>query len=502
MKKILTIVMDGFGLKEETEGNAVAQAATPNFDKMREEYSYATLQASGEHVGLPIGVVGGSEVGHSVMGAGRIIKAEELIINDMFSQNQLDDNDVFNEAIAQIKSKDKDVHLMILCSDGRVHSNLKHLLLMMEKLKDLGIKNMYLHLITDGRDTEIHASFKYIKIVKDSIKILKVGKIATICGRYYAMDRDNKWDRTQKYADLLTRGVGIETESVMKTIQACYIKNVTDEFIPPILVNREGLIKNGDMLFWLNFRTDRAKQILYGLTNPDFENFPIKKMPDLKLVTLFPVDKKVKGKHLLEENPIENTLGSYFSALGLTQARIAETEKYQHVTSFFDSQINKKLDGCDTYHIPTPPEKPDLKPEMNALEVCNTTIKCMEKDYDFILVNFCNPDMVGHTGDMLAAIKAVQVVDLCIGKLIEAAEENFYTIVLTADHGNAETMSDEEGNPITAHTTNPVPFIIRDKKVKLNSEGDLTQVAPTILEYMDIAIPKEMKETPSLLKDK
>ena len=495
--------MDGFGLREETEGNAVLQAATPNFDKMREEYSCAVLKASGEHVGLPIGVVGGSEVGHSVIGAGRIIKGEELIVNDMFSQNELDENEVFKEAIARIeKNKSKDVHLMILCSDGRVHSNLKHLLLMMEKLKDLGIKNMYLHLITDGRDTDTHASFKYIKIVKDSIKILKVGTIATICGRYYAMDRDNKWDRTQKYADLLTRGVGIETESVMKTIQACYLKNVTDEFIPPILVNKEGLIKNGDTLFWLNFRTDRAKQILQSLTNPDFDEFQIKRMADLKLVTLFPVDKKVKGKNLLEENPIENTLGTYFSDLGLTQARIAETEKYQHITSFFDSQINKKLDGCDTYHIPTPNEKPDLKPEMNALEVCNTAIKCMEKDYDFILVNFCNPDMVGHTGDMLSAVKAVQVVDLCIGKLVEAAEENFYTIVLTSDHGNAEMMIDEEGNPVTAHTMNPVPFIIRDRKVKLKEEGDITQIAPTILEYMDIAIPKEMKDTPSLLKNK
>ena len=494
--------MDGFGLREETEGNAVHQAATPNIDKMREEYSESVLQASGEHVGLPIGVVGGSEVGHSVIGAGRIIKAEELIVNDMFSKNELDENPVFKEAISYIKGKDRDVHLMILCSDGRVHSNLKHLLLMMEKLKDLGIRKIYLHLITDGRDTETHASFKYIKIVKDSIKILKVGTIATICGRYYAMDRDNNWERTQKYADLLTRGVGIETESIMKTIQACYLKNVTDEFIPPILVTREGLIKNGDMLFWLNFRTDRAKQILLSLTNADFEEFQIKKLTDLKLVTLFPVDKKVKGKYLLEENPIENTLGTYFSDLGLTQARVAETEKYQHVTSFFDSEINKKLDGCDTYHIPTPRENPDLKPEMNALEVCNTAIKCMEKDYDFILVNFCNPDMVGHTGDMLAAIKAVQVVDLCIGKLIEAAEENFYTIILTADHGNAELMNDEEGNPLTAHTMNPVPFVIRDKKVKLKPEGDLTQVAPTILEYMDIAIPKEMKETPSLLKSK
>ena len=502
MKKILTIILDGFGIKEEVEGNAVKQAYMPNFDKLWNEYPHCTLKASEKAVGLPFDVFGNSEVGHSTIGAGRLIKQVEFLVNELFEEDLIDENEVFKDVVEKIKAENKDVHFMILCSDGGVHSTLNHLLLMFRKLKNIGIKNIYFHLITDGRDTATTSSFKYIQIVQDSIKAMGIGKIASISGRYYAMDRDTNWNRTKKYVDLITKGEGIEASSIMKAIKACYTKKITDEFIPPILFNKKGLIKDGDVLFWMNFRADRARQILTSLTNEDFDEFAVNKMPNLDLITLFEVGGNVKGRHLLKQDTIENPLGVYLSNLGLTQARIAETEKYAHVTYFFDNEHPLPKEGCNAYLIPSPKVATyDLRPEMSAMEVCEKTIKCMEKDYDFILTNFANPDMVGHTGNMNATVKALQVVDLCLGKLIEAAEEHFYKLIILSDHGNADIMIDEEGRPVTTHTKSLVPFIITDKKVELH-DGDLTNVAPTILEYMDIALPKEMKETPSLFKKK
>ena len=504
MKKILTVVLDGWGLRDEVEGNGVLQAVKPNFDKLWSTYPHCTLEASSEYVGLPKGVFGNSEVGHSTIGSGILIKQAELIVNELFEEDRINENEVFKETIKDIKESNKDVHLMFLCSNGGVHSSLNHALFLLNALKKAAVKNVYFHLITDGRDTDAHSSFKYIEQVMNVIKDLGIGSIATICGRYYAMDRDTNWDRTQKYVDLVTRGVGLEIKSIMPAIKACYMKNITDEFLPPLLVNRAGLIKNNDVLFWLNFRIDRAKQILESITNPHFDKFPVLKMPDLHLVTLFSVDKNVKGEELLKETEgTKNPLGIYFANLGLSQARVAETEKFAHVTYFFDNGHPLPKENCNSYLIPSPKVATyDLKPEMSALEVCNKTIECMEKDYDFILTNFANPDMVGHTGKLEATIKAVQVVDLCLGKLISAAEDNFYTIIVLADHGNAEVIIDDEGKVVTSHTTSPVPFIITDTKITELHDGDLTQVAPTILEYMDIAKPDEMKSTISLFNKK
>ena len=502
MKKILTVILDGFGLRNEVLGNAIKQALMPNFSKLWNEYPHSVLEASEGFVGLPSGVFGNSEVGHSTIGAGRLIKQEDLLINELFLEDKIDENEMFKNVVDNIKSGNKDVHLMILCSKGGVHSNIDHLIMVMQKLKKLDIKNVFLHLITDGRDTDTHSSFKYIEQVINEIKETGVGKLATVCGRYYAMDRDTNWERTAKYADLITKGVGVEGPGIMQIIKACYIKNITDEFIPPILLDKEGLIKNGDVLFWLNFRADRAKQILTCLTDAEFNKFPLKKMPELKVLTFFSVDKGIKTDNLLEQEKVENPLGIYLAKLGLTQARIAETEKFAHVTYFFDSEAPLPKENCDSFLVPSPKVATyDLQPEMSAMEVCNKTIKCMEKDYDFILTNFANPDMVGHTGDLISTIKAVQVVDLCLGKLLEAAEENFYTIFILGDHGNADIVIDEEGKSVTTHTLNPVPFIITDKKTEV-FDGDLTGVAPTILEYMDIAKPEEMKETPSLFQKK
>ena len=500
MKKIITIVLDGFGLRDEIEGNAVKQALMPNFNKLWDNYPCSMLEASGEAVGLPSGQFGNSEVGHMAIGAGRLVKQKEVLIDELLSTGEFaEDQDLLN-AFNDIKEHNRKTHLMILCSDGGVHAQVRHLIKMLEILKEQGITNVYLHLITDGRDTNSLSAYKYISQVKDAINTYSIGEIATICGRYYAMDRDNNWNRTKQYYDLITRGIGVKTNAIMNTIQTCYIKNITDEFLPPLLINEDGLIGKNDALIWLNYRTDRAKQILSALTNQSFDAFAVDKMPNLKLTTMFPVDKSVVHKPILDWIPIENTLGVYLSNLGMTQARIAETEKFSHVTTFFDGEYQKTLDNCDRYLMPSPKVATyDQAPEMAALEICKKTISSMEKDYDFILVNFANPDMVGHTGDMLATIKGLQAVDLCLGKIIESAEENFYTIVLLADHGNADIMVKPDGDICTTHTSSKVPFIITDPKLEL-IDGDLTQVAPTILDYMDIARPKEMKETPNLFK--
>ena len=500
MKKILAVVLDGWGMREEVHGNAIKQAVLPNFTKMWNEYPHSLLSASGAAVGLPDGQFGNSEVGHLALGAGRLIKQKEVVIDEMFQNNDLDKNEYFNETIEYAKTNNKPIHMMALCSDGGVHALVRHFIKMLEELKKREVKEVYFHLITDGRDTDSHSSYKYIKEVEDAAKKLGIGAVATISGRYDIMDRDNKWDRIKKAYDVITRGAGNRTLDIKMYIDTCYSKGVTDEFIPPVLVNEKGIIKNGDVLLWMNYRPDRARQILQTLTDPNFNSFQHYKMPDLKVITLYPV-KDVENIHpLLENTVVNNSFGVYISNLGLTQARIAETEKFAHVTNFFDGEFKGKIDNCDRFLIPSPlVDTYDMKPEMSAIDVCKKTINCMDKDYDFILVNFANPDMVGHTGNMEAAIKAVQVVDLCLGKLKEVADDNFYTMFVLADHGNADIMLDEKNNPVTTHTTSLVPFIVTDKKIKVEN-GHITQFAPTILEYMDIAIPKEMKGTKSLIE--
>lgn len=500
MKKIITVILDGFGMRDEVIGNAVKQSVKSNFDNLWHTYPHSLLEASGPFVGLSEGQMGNSEVGHMAIGGGRLIKQKETLTNEMFANNDLENSELYKDAVEYAKTNNKKIHLMILASDGGVHSEISHLIKFYEQLVKDGITKIYFHLITDGRDTDPKVSYRYVNQVKEAIKIFGVGKIATVCGRYYAMDRDNKWDRTKKYYDVIVRGNGVKTTGIMKTIQTCYEKGINDEYLPPILLDENGRIADGDVLFWLNFRPDRARQILQALTTPNFDKFATNKLPNLKVATLYPVDKSVKVPYLLNMEPIENALGVYLSDLGLSQARIAETEKFAHVTTFFDCERTEPLENCDRFLIPSPQvETYDMKPEMSAIEVCRKAVSCMEKDYDYILVNFANPDMVGHSGDLIATIKAVQVVDLCLGKIVEAAEENFYTMFILADHGNAELVHDENGNPITAHTTNKVPFIVTDSKVEL-VDGDITQVAPTILDYMDITIPKEMNEHPTLFK--
>ncbi len=499
MRKILTIVLDGFGYREEKLGNAIIEANPRNFNTLWENYPHSLLYASEQRVGLLPNQFGNSEVGHMTIGAGRKIIQNETRIHE-FLDETIEENELFKQFVAKYKDTNKRVHIIGLFSDGRVHADWEHFFKLYDHLLKNGIKSIYFHLITDGRDTSITSSYSYIEKLEERLKQTKVGKIATLCGRYYAMDRDHKFDRTKLYYNLIVKGKGNKFEKAKTAIQACYQKQITDEFLAPILLEEDGLIRDGDALFWMNYRTDRAKQILDCFTNLEYNNFPVTKFSNLDIYSFVPIDKAIPTKVFLEEQKIENPLGIYLSNLGLTQARIAETEKYAHVTYFFDGEYDGPIENCTKILVPSLKIKTyDLDPRMSAVEVTKKCIACMEKDIDFIFLNFANPDMVGHTGNFDATVNAVTTVDLCLGKLIEEAENNFYKVIVLADHGNADCMYNEQKEPITTHTLAKVPFIIVDDAIKLKEEGDLTNVAPTILDYMDIAKPKEMKDSESLL---
>ena len=502
MKKILTIILDGFGQREESHGNAIIKANPKNFYEAWKKYPHTLLSASEEPIGLKKGQFGNSEVGHMTIGAGRKLEQDFDRIHN-FLDEEIDKNEKYKSLIERVKKLDSSIHIMGLFSDGLVHTDIEYFFKLYDHLINSGITKIYFHVITDGRDTDIKSSYKYISRLEKRLKETDIGKIASICGRYHAMDRDKKTERTKFYYDLVARGKGVVTKEIKKAIEKSYQKKVTDEFLPPILVSPEGIIKDGDTLIWMNYRTDRAKQILdCFVNNKTYENFEVKEYSDLQVYSFVKIDKKIPTITFLEDKIVENPLGIYLSKLGLTQARIAETEKYAHVTYFFDGEYDGNIENCNKYLIPSLKIKTyDLDPRMSAVAVTKKTIQCMEKDVDFILVNFANPDMVGHTGNFEAAVNAVITVDMCLGKLLEEAENNFYKVIITSDHGNVDKMLDENGNPITTHTTAKVPFVIMDKNIALE-EGDLTNIAPTILEYMDIAIPKEMKESKSLLKEK
>lgn len=496
MKKILTIILDGFGYREEEKGNAILAAHMKTFTELWNKYPHALLEASEEAVGLSKGQAGNSEVGHMTIGAGRLLKQSEMLVNDFLKEPDMENANV----IKLLDNKDKDVHIMGLCSDGNIHAGVDDFLSMYKFLIDNGFTKIHFHLITDGRDTGVHDAMKYINMIKDIIIEYGVGDIVSICGRYYAMDRDENWDRTKAYYDLVVGGKGLSSINIEKSINSSYEKGITDEFIKPIICSKN-TIKNGDVIMWMNYRADRAKQILSSIVNwSTFEGFSTENMKDTLVFSFLPVDKKIKTYNLIEPVVVKNSLGLYLSELDFTQARIAESEKFPHVTYFFDGGVDGKIKGCDKFHIPSPSVATyDLKPEMSCVEVTKRVILSMNNDYDFILVNFANPDMVGHTGNMDAATKACMAVDMCLNKIMEKAEDNFYKVVILADHGNADIMINDDGSICTTHTTSVIPFILCDEKVKLQKTGSLVNVAPTILDYMDIAIPKEMEGTESLI---
>lgn len=496
MKKVLAIILDGFGIREEEKGNAVKAAKMKNFEHLWKTYPHSLLEASGTYVGLNEGQFGNSEVGHMAIGAGRLVKQNEIIVNEFLETNYKENEQFLN----LLNKKDKNIHIMGLGSDGNVHAGIDDFLSLFKILYENGFKNIYFHVITDGRDTGINDGVKFIELIQNKINEYKVGEIVTVSGRYYGMDRDENYDRTRAYYDLVVRGRGVGALDPVIAMKNYYSNNVTDEFMKPIILKEDKVVRNDDVIIWMNYRADRSKQILRAFKDSNFNEFPTLKMTNLEVYTFFPIDENIDSISFMEPIKVVNSLGLYLSSLGINQARISESEKFPHVTYFFDGGYDGDIDKCTKINVPSPiVETFDLKPEMSAVGVTKEACRAMEKDYDFIFMNYANPDMVGHTGNFDAAVKACMAIDVCLGKVLEVAEENFYKVIVLSDHGNAETMLLDNGEICTTHSSEPVPFIIKDEKIKLKEKGDLTMVAPTILHYMDIAAPEEMKDTPILI---
>ena len=489
--KVLCI-MDGVGIRDTEYGNAVKMAKKPNLDYLIKNYPHSKLEASGELVGLPAGQMGNSEVGHTNIGAGRIVYQPLQLITNQIKNGEFFQNKNLLETIKHVKDNHSNLHICGLLSDGGIHSHINHLFGLIDLCKREGISNVYYHVFLDGRDTLPNICLKYLDELSEKIKETSVGSIASISGRYYAMDRDNRWDRVKKAYDVMVTGIGVECNSYKDVIEKNYNEGIFDEFIVPTIIDKNGMIKDNDGLIAFNFRPDRLREIFKAITNPDFSDFEHKNLKNIKLTTMMPVSDEVICNNAFELQKLDNTLGEYLSKNHKTQLRIAETEKYAHVTYFFDGGVEKDLDGCKRILVNSPKVATyDLKPEMSAYEVTDKLIKELDNHLDVVILNFANGDMVGHTGNLDAAIKAVETVDDCIGKIYKKVEEIGGTLIVTADHGNSEVMIDDNGNVITSHTTNKVPFIITDKSIKLE-DGKLADIAPTMLYLLGLDIPKEM----------
>ena len=491
MKPLLLCIMDGVGEREELHGNALKKANTINLDKLKEKYGYSLLEASGNKVGLPSGQMGNSEVGHINIGAGRIVyQSLELISNSINSGDILRNKNIL-DVIKHTKNNNSKLHIMGLLSDGGVHSHIDHLMGIIDMCVKNDIDNIYFHLFMDGRDTYPDVAYNYIKILEDKIKEINMGTIVTITGRYYAMDRDDNWDRIKKCYDALVLGQGEEYDNSKEVIDSNYKRGIYDEFIEPAILNKSGLVTDNDGIIVFNFRPDRLRCLFTALTNPSFNGFDRKLLNNLKVVTMMPVSDSVICTNAFDIQKLDNTLGEYISSKGLKQLRIAETEKYAHVTYYFDGGIEKELEKCDRILIPSPKVATyDLKPEMSAYQITDRLLDIIA-NYDVIILNFANGDMVGHTGDFNATVKALETVDECVGKLYDKIMSLGGTMIITADHGNSELMLDDDNNIITSHTTSLVPFIITRENIKLKN-GKLGDIAPTILDLLNIEIPKEM----------
>ncbi|MDD2203499.1 MAG: 2,3-bisphosphoglycerate-independent phosphoglycerate mutase [Bacilli bacterium] len=499
MKPIVLTILDGVGLRDEMHGNAFKQASKPNYDYLIGEYPNSQLEASGRAVGLPEGQMGNSEVGHLNIGAGRIVYQPLEIINSAIQDGSFNNNKEFLDVINHVSFNNSKLHILGLISDGGIHSHINHIIALLKLAKMHNIKNVYLHCFMDGRDTLPDKALYYLEILENSIKEIGIGKIATISGRYYAMDRDKRWDRLKLAYDALVYGKGPKNSDIKEIINNSFNNNIYDEFIIPTVIDENGMINDNDGVIIANFRPDRVIQMCTALTNDSFEGFETKQFNNLKLVTMMPTSNSVLGTNAFELAKLNNTFGSYISKLSLKQLRIAETEKYAHVTYFFDGGVNIELEGCKRILIDSPKVATyDLTPEMEAYEITNTLIKELDNDNDVVILNFANCDMVGHTGNLEATIKAVEAVDYNLGLIYKKVKELGGILLITGDHGNSEYMLDNNNKVITSHTTNKVPFIICDKKYKVK-DGKLCDITPTMLRLMNQNIPSEM--TGSVLID-
>ena len=491
---IMLMILDGFGITTHTEGNAIKEANTPNIDFLMNNYPNTLINASGEAVGLPDGQMGNSEVGHTNIGAGRIVYQELTRITKSIDDGSFKEIKEFNDAIDNCIKYNTNLHIMGLVSDGGVHSHINHLFGLLDFCKYKNFDRVYIHAYTDGRDTSPTSGINYIKQLEDKIKELGIGKIVSVSGRFYAMDRDKRWNRIEKAYDAVVNAIGDNYNTAEELINESYKNDVTDEFIVPALVDGGKSIENNDSIIFFNFRPDRARQLTRAITEKDFNEFD-KKDVDTYFVTMTPYDDTLTNVHIaFKKEELKNTFGEYISNLGYTQLRIAETEKYAHVTFFFNGGVETEYKNEDRILVPSPKvETYNLKPEMSANTVRDKVLEAIDSDkYNVIILNFANTDMVGHTGKIDAAIKAVETVDTAIGMIYKKIEEKNGILLVTADHGNAEKMIDYEDNsPFTAHTTNKVPLIITKKGLKLK-EGRLCDITPTMLDIMNLSKPEEM----------
>ncbi len=509
-KPTVLMILDGYGLNEKTEANAVALANTPVMDKLMAEYPFVKGNASGLNVGLPDGQMGNSEVGHLNMGAGRIVYQDLTKITKSIQDGDFFENKALLAACENVKANDSALHMYGLVSDGGVHSHIEHIFGILELAKRQGIEKVYVHCFLDGRDTPPASGKDYVAQLEAKMAEIGVGQVATVAGRYYAMDRDNRWDRVEKAYRALTAGEGVKAASATEGIQASYDQEVTDEFVLPMVIEKDGApvatIKDNDSVIFFNFRPDRAREITRTFCDDEFTGFERGERIKTTYVCFTEYDVTIPNKQVaFVKEEITNTFGQFLADNGLKQARIAETEKYAHVTFFFNGGIEAPNANEERILVKSPKVATyDLKPEMSAYEVCDKlTAAIRSNEYDVIIINFANPDMVGHTGVQEAAIKAVEAVDECVGKTVEALKEVDGQMFICADHGNAEQLVDyETGAPFTAHTTNPVPFILvnADPAYKLREGGCLADIAPTLIELMGMEQPKEMTGKSLLVK--
>lgn len=500
-KPVALIILDGFALRDEDKGNAVTHAKKPNFDRFWNEYPHATLQASGEAVGLPEGQMGNSEVGHLNIGAGRIVYQSLTRVNVAIREGEFEQNETLLAAVKHAKEKGTNLHLFGLLSDGGVHSHIEHLYALLRLAKSEGLEKVYIHGFLDGRDVAPQSAETYLKELNEKIEEYGVGEIATLSGRYYSMDRDKRWERVEKSYRAMVYGEGPSYTSAEECVKDSYDNGIYDEFVLPSVITKEdgspvATIQDEDAVIFYNFRPDRAIQISNTFANEDFRSFDRgeKHPKHLHFVCLTHFSETVDGYVAFKPNNLDNTLGEVLSQNNLKQLRIAETEKYPHVTFFMSGGREAEFPGETRILIDSPKVATyDLKPEMSAYEVTDALLAEIEGDkQDAILLNFANPDMVGHSGMLEPTVKAIETVDECLGKIVDAILAKGGTAIITADHGNADEVITLEGNPMTAHTTNPVPVIVTKQGLELREDGILGDLAPTMLTLLDVAQPKEM----------
>ena len=495
-KKALLMILDGWGIGDRQKDDVIYQTATPYWDYLMANYPHSQLQASGENVGLPDGQMGNSEVGHLNIGAGRIVYQDLVKINRACADGSILKNKEIQSAYSYAKANGKSVHLMGLTSNGGVHSSLDHLFTLCNISKEYGISNTFIHCFMDGRDTDPRSGKGFIQQLTDHCA-KSAGTIASIIGRFYAMDRDKRWERVKVAYDLLVKGEGKASDDMVKAMQESYDEGVTDEFIKPIVnATVDGTIKEGDVVIFFNYRNDRAKELTIVLTQQDMADQGMMTIPDLQYYCMTPYDASFKGVHILfDKENVQNTLGEYLANEGKSQLHIAETEKYAHVTFFFNGGRETPYEGEERILVPSPKVATyDLKPEMSAYEVKDKLVAAIgEQKYDFIVVNYANGDMVGHTGIYSAIEKAVTAIDECVKETVEAAKANDYEVIIIADHGNADHALNEDGTPNTAHSLNPVPFVyVTENKAAKVADGVLADVAPSILHILGMKQPEEM----------